>query len=117
MTRTPSLRIPPTPDSGPNPHFLEKRVSGPTIYLISFFLARNSPKAGPKRSIVEPRAISGGCSFFAYSWKLPAYSGASLLTIDNLSFFSTHNWSFSAYSFSFFAYSGKVHLMKGLKGP
>ena len=30
-----------------------------------------------------------GCSFFAYNWKLPAYSGASLLTIDNFSFLLT----------------------------
>ena len=28
---------------------------------------------------------SHGCSFLAYSWKLPAYSGAFLLTIDNFS--------------------------------
>ena len=28
-------------------------------------------------------------AFFAYSWKLPAYSGASLLTVDNLSFLLT----------------------------
>ena len=26
-----------------------------------------------------------GCSFFAYSWKLPAYNGAFLLTVDNFS--------------------------------
>ena len=36
-----------------------------------------------------------GCGFFAYSWKLPAYSGAFLLTVDNFSFF-TYNWSFFA---------------------
>ena len=61
---------------------------------------------------------SFGCGFFAYSWRLPAYSGASLLTIDKFSFF-TYNWSFFAYSFSFltynwsfFAYSGKVHLIR-----
>ena len=30
-----------------------------------------------------------GCSFFAYSWKLPAYSGAFLLTVDNFSFLLT----------------------------
>ena len=45
-----------------------------------------------------------GCSFFAHSWKLPAYSGAFLLTVDNFSFFA-HSWSFSAYSFSFSTYS------------
>ena len=53
-------------------------------------------------------------AFFAYSWKLPAYSGAFVLTVDNFSFF-TYNWSFSAYSFSFFAYSGKVRLIRALR--
>ena len=48
-----------------------------------------------------------GCSSFAYSWKLPAYSGAFLLTVDNFSFF--------AYSWSFFAYSGKVLLIRALR--
>ena len=28
-----------------------------------------------------------GCGFFAYNWKLPAYSGALLLTVDNFCFF------------------------------
>ena len=62
-----------------------------------------------------------GCGFFAYNWKLPAYSGAFLLTVDNFSFF-TYNWSFSAYNFSFltcswsfFAYSGKVRLKRALR--
>ena len=57
-----------------------------------------------------------GCNFFAYSRKLPAYSGALLLTVDNFSL--NHNWSsfaynfcFFAYSWSFLAYSGKVHLI------
>ena len=45
-----------------------------------------------------------GCGFFAYSWKLPAYSGAFLLTVDNFSFFA-YSWSFFADSFSFFTYS------------
>ena len=68
----------------------------------------------------EPQ-IFLGCSFFAYNWKLPAYSGAFLLTVDNFSFF-TYNWSFFAYSFSFFAYSwsffahsGKVRLIRALR--
>ena len=63
-----------------------------------------------------------GCGFFACSWKLPAYSGAFLLTVDNLSFF-TYSWSSFAYSFSFltyswsfFAYSGKVRLIRALRG-
>ena len=58
---------------------------------------------------------------FAHSWKLPAYSGAFLLTVDNFSFF-THSWSFFAYSYSFFtyswsffAYSGKVCLIRSLR--
>ena len=64
----------------------------------------------------------GGCGFFAYSWKLPAYNGAPLLTVDNFGFF-TYSWSFFAYSFSFFtynwsffAYSGKVRLLRAFKG-
>ena len=58
--------------------------------------------------------------FFAYSWKLPAYSGAFLLAVANFSFF-TCSWSFFAYSFSFFtyswsffAYSGKVRLIRAV---
>ena len=58
---------------------------------------------------------------FSYSWKLPAYSGAFLLTVDNFSFF-TYSWSFFAYSFSFFtyswslfAYSGKVRLIRAFR--
>ena len=57
---------------------------------------------------------------FAYSWKLPAYSGASLLSVVHFSFF-TYNWSFFAdilsfftYSWSFFAYSGRVRLVRAL---
>ena len=60
--------------------------------------------------------------FFAYSWKLPAYSGAFLLTVDKFYLFFTYNWSFPAYSFSFltyswsfFAYSAKVRLISALK--
>ena len=62
-----------------------------------------------------------GCRFFAYSWRLPAYTGAFLLTIDNFSFF-TYSWSFFAYGFSFFthnwsffAYSGKMPLIGALR--
>ena len=32
-------------------------------------------------------ALLNGCSFFAYSLKLSAYSGAFLLTVDNFSFY------------------------------
>ena len=62
-----------------------------------------------------------GCGFFAYNWKLPAYSGASLLTVDILGFsayncsFFTYSFSFSTYSWSFFAYSGKVRLISALR--
>ena len=59
--------------------------------------------------------------FFAYSWKLPAYSGAFLLTVDNFSFFA-YNWScfaynlsFFTYNWSFFAYNGKVCLIRALR--
>ena len=62
-----------------------------------------------------------GCGFFAYCWKLPSYSGAFLLTVDNFSFFA-YSWSFFAYSFSFFtyswsfvAYNGKVRLIRALR--
>ena len=48
--------------------------------------------------------LKKGYGFFAYSWKLPAYSGVFVLTVENFSFF-TYSWSFFAYSFSFFAYS------------
>ena len=64
----------------------------------------------------------------AYSWKLPAYSGALVLTVDNFSFFAyswsffaysfsffTYNWSFFAYSWSFFAYSWSFFLRRALR--
>ena len=70
----------------------------------------------------ENRGCKTDAVSFAYSWKLPGYSGAFLLTVDNLSF-STYSWSFFAYSFtfftyswSFFAYSGKVRLIRALRG-
>ena len=76
----------------------------------------------PPTSSERPRAsIISGCGFFAYSWKLPAYSGAFSLTLDNFSFFA-YSWSFFAYSFSFFtyswslfAYSGTVRLIRALR--
>ena len=61
-----------------------------------------------------------GCDFSAYNWKLPAYSGACLLAVHNLSFFylqlelSCYNFSFFAYNWSFFAYSGKSRLIRAL---
>ena len=73
---------------------------------------------GKKDIFMELRVrLEIGCSFFAYNWKLPAYSGAFLLTVGNFSFF-TYNCSFFAYIFSFlsyswgfFAYSGEVRLL------
>ena len=65
-----------------------------------------------------------GRSFFAYSWKLPAYSGAFLLTIDSLTVlalwltvgaFFAYSFSFFTCSGSFFAYSGKVRLIRALR--
>ena len=35
------------------------------------------------------RIVNFGCGFFAYSRKLPAYSGAFLLTVDNFCFLLT----------------------------
>ena len=68
-----------------------------------------------------PPPFKNGCGFFADSWKLPAYSGAFLLTVDNFSFFA-YSWSFFVYSFSFFsyswsflAYSGKVCQIRALR--
>ena len=46
-------------------------------------------------------------AFSAYTWKLPAYSVAFLLTADTCSFFP--------YSWSFLAYTGKVRLIRALR--
>ena len=66
-----------------------------------------------------PRNGVTGCGFFAYNWKLPAYSGGLLLMVDNLSFFTysffVHNFSFFTYNWSSFAYSGKVCLIRALR--
>ena len=71
--------------------------------------------------IIEKRGvyILHGCGIFAYNWKLPAYSGAFLLTIDKFSYFA-YSWSFFAYNFTFlairaFAYNGKMRLMRALR--
>ena len=59
--------------------------------------------------------------FFAYSWKLPAYNGAFLLTVANFSYltyncsFFAYNYSFFTYSWSFLAYSGNVRLRRALR--
>ena len=55
---------------------------------------------------------SFGCGFFAYSWKLPAYSGAFLRTIQNLSF-SVYSWSVFTCNLSFLNYSWQHFLGPG----
>ena len=55
--------------------------------------------SGEFRSIYR-KTFRRGCSFFAYSWKLPAYSGALLLTVDNFSIFA-YNWNFFTYIANF----------------
>ena len=59
-----------------------------------------------------------GCGFFAYGWKLPAYSRAFLLTVDDFSFFA-YSWSFFAYSFrqlELFCLQREGASNQGLKG-
>ena len=53
-----------------------------------------------------------GCSFFAYGWKLPAYSGAVLLTVDKFSFFAC-TWSFFTYNLAFLLTVGAFLLTMG----
>ena len=69
----------------------------------------------------DRRPPTVGCSFSAYSWKLPACSGAFLLTVASGSCFAcsfsffTCSFRFWAYNFSlfacFFTYRKKVRLM------
>ena len=66
----------------------------------------------PFRVLLARNLLNLGCGFFAYSSKLPAYSGAFLLTVENFSFF-TYNWSFSAYILSFSTYSWSFLLTVG----
>ena len=97
---------------------------------MSLRLAKSRPKLAGTRgfhstikrlSLREFAHIEIGCNFFAYSWKLPAYSGAFYLQLTILALWLTI-WSFFAYSFSFFtynwsflAYSGKVRRISALK--
>ena len=67
------------------------------------------PRFGPAEFIA---GLCFGCGFFAYSWKLPAYSGAFVLTVGNLSF-RTHSWSLFTYSFSFSTYNWSFLLTVG----
>ena len=52
------------------------------------------------------------CNFFTYNWKLPAYSGPFLLTVDNFSFFY-YSWSFFDYNISFLLTVGAFLLTVG----
>ena len=83
-------------------------------------LCHGEKEKGSTREVIFAFLLLG-CGFFAYSWKLPTYSGAFLLTVDNFSFltyswsFFTYGFSFFTYSWSFFAYSGKVCLIRALR--
>ena len=76
------------------------------LWLFPGFFQRIRESLGERR-IPNHKLLSNGCGFFAYSWKLPAYNGVFLLTVDNLSFFTC--------SWSFLAYSGKVPLIRALR--
>ena len=66
-------------------------------------------------------AFFGGCGFFAYNWKLPAYSGASLLTANNFSFFTYNIGAFLLTILAFlltvgaFCLQWEVRLMRALR--
>ena len=80
---------------------------------------KNLTKSIPKQ-FRFPRIEPKDAAFFAYSWKLPAYSGAFLLTVDKFSLFTysrsffPYSFSFFTYSWSFFAYSASSEGLKGL---
>ena len=99
--------------------FQTKYLDWPLILFLA--LKRRTAVGLAERKLRTPLLNSEWMQFFAYSWKLPAYSGAFLLTIDNLSFFTYNlscfalNFSFLTYSWSFFAYSGKVLLIRALR--
>ena len=85
-------------------------------------LWRFHPEGGAKHTqTFSKNRFFFGCGFFAYNWKLPAYSGAFLLTIDNFSFLLTVGallltvLASLQYNWSFFACSGKVRLIRALR--
>ena len=86
----------------------------------------DSPPQGPPKveNRVESTSCFNGYSFFAYNWKLPAYSGAFYLQLTILASLFTYSWSFLffncflsffSYSWSFFAYNGKVRQISALR--
>ena len=103
-------------------------TKGADMFLIPLHLLSSSPSRTQGELlnifcllVLEQVSLSIGCGFFAYSWKLPAYSGAFLLTVNKFSFlltigaFFAYKFSFLTYSWSFFAYSGKVRLIRALR--
>ena len=54
------------------------------LFGVSWVLALQMVGGDPKAASLRKDAAA---SFFAYNWKLPADSGALLLTVDNFSFF------------------------------
>ena len=58
------------------------------------------------------KGSSNGMRLFAYSWKLPAYSGAFLLAVDNLSF-CAYSWSFFISALAFLLAVGAFLLTVG----
>ena len=75
------------------------------------------------QTLLSIRLVSKYCMPLCQVARFCAFcvSGAFLLTVDSVSFF-TYNWSlfaysfsFLAYSWSFFAYSGKVRLIRALR--
>ena len=67
------------------------KVFGPFPTLCQLGVTERAPWRSSQRVVagvsnVFEIPIDIGCNFFAYSWKLPAYSGAFLLTIDSFIF-------------------------------
>ena len=86
-------------DLGANPEFGPRtRQSGSQPWFLEKQGARNSPKIHSKIQI--------GCSFFAYSWKLPAYSGIFYLQ-SCLGAFLLTVLEFFYLQLELFAYSGE----------
>ena len=94
-------------------------VGGFRKYLMFVSPVRNDPSNTqtdfghpPSPGAIPQICLFFGCGFFAYNWKLPAYSGAFLLTVDKCSLF-TCNWSLFAYSFSLLLTVGAFLLTMG----
>ena len=88
---------------------------GQPLSLGSLTPSPDSQKLSLLKTCLKLCVLYFGCDFFAHSQKLPAYSGAFLLTVENFSFF-TYSWSFFAYSWSFFCLQWESASNRGLKG-